>query len=445
LRDQSLPLEWIRDFVESVRPYLHVREEDSMLILLPNQAYKLNQSGIRILQQVLAGTDVEAIVNGSSDPSQARQDCYHFFVDLKALVSGNFGSGHGRRAVENVRYTAPFSQLPVLSEVALTYRCNLRCSFCYAGCNCTRGNSAEMSTDEVKKVLRVIREDADVPSVSFTGGEPTLRTDLPELIEHARSIGLRVNLISNGNRITAEYARTLEAAGLNSAQISIEGATAEAHDKLTQVPGSFEKTLAALKHLKSTSIYTQTNTTLNQDNLAEATGIVDLLARLGMERFAMNMLTPSGSATVNGHLAVSYTEIGDIIKSIHERARQRGIEFLWYSPTPYCLFNPIVEGLGNKSCAACDGLLSVDPLGNVLPCSSFETGVGNILREPFENVWQSAQARFWRHKEYAPDHCSGCDSLTACAAACPLYWEACGTAELTQAVAKQQEVADVVF
>jgi radical SAM protein with 4Fe4S-binding SPASM domain len=81
-------------------------------------------------------------------------------------------------------------------------------------------------------------------------------------------------------------------------------------------------------------------------------------------------------------------------------------------------------------------LLSIDPEGEVLPCSSFDYGVGNVLNIDFLDIWQSAQAAFWRNKKYAPEQCDGCSSFDVCAGACPLYWDACGTAELNTAFRK---------
>jgi radical SAM protein with 4Fe4S-binding SPASM domain len=437
--EQQYPLDWIGEFINSVRPYIHLRRTDNLVILLPNKGYKLNPSGIDILEHLLDNKAVEELLARSLNPAKAQRDIYHFMCDFRALISGCFGDGRGRKAVERIKYEIPFTKLPVLSEIALTYRCNLACKFCYAACNCHSSKSEELETVEIKRLLKVIRDQADVPSVSFTGGEPTLRKDLPELIAYARKIGLRVNLISNGTKIDTTLAKELCSAGLNSVQISIEGPDASVHEGLTAVPGSFERTLAGIRAMRDQGIHTQTNTTINARNADHVEGIVELLSSLKLPRFAMNMLTPSGAYQANEDLFISYTEIGEVVSRVQKRAKKLNIEFLWYSPTPYCLFNPLTEGLGNKSCAACDGLLSIDPLGNILPCSSFDQGVGNLLQDQFEDIWHSAQAEFWRHKKYAPQECDNCDSFTACAAACPLYWQAKGTDELTQI--QQIEVA----
>jgi radical SAM protein with 4Fe4S-binding SPASM domain len=108
----------------------------------------------------------------------------------------------------------------------------------------------------------------------------------------------------------------------------------------------------------------------------------------------------------------------------------QGVEFMWYSPTPLCMFNPITLGLGNKGCSACDGLLSVDSGGNILPCSSCNDPVGNLLDSDFETVWRSSKGKAYRMKELAPPGCDACDNFAACHGACPLYWQHFGYDEL---------------
>ena len=87
------------------------------------------------------------------------------------------------------------------------------------------------------------------------------------------------------------------------------------------------------------------------------------------------------------------------------------------------MFNPIQAGLGSKSCACVDGLISVNPAGQVIPCSSFEQGIGDLLHQPFQKVWFSRTARYWRRKEFVPPVCERCAIRDICCGACPLYWE----------------------
>ncbi len=421
---------WVDDFVKSISPHIYVRAADSLLILLPNQAYKLNPTGLYLLKQTLAGRPIAEVMATRLADDAAVGDVHDFFCDVRALVMGCLGEGRDRRAVETIPFERPHNTLPVLSEIALTYRCNLSCRFCYAGCKCTKKpDSREMSTDEVKRVLEIIRHDAEVPSVSWTGGEPTLRPDLAELTRHAVDIGMRVNLITNGVNVSTNLAASLKAAGLRSAQVSIEGPDAEVHDSLTQVAGSFDRTIEGIAALKQAGIHVHTNTTVNRVNAPHLRGIVALAKELGLDRLSMNMVIPCGSAP-DAEVTITYTEMAGLIREVRSAARELGVEFMWYSPTPYCIFNPIAARLGGKSCAACDGLLSVAPNGDVLPCSSLPRSVGNLLRTRFDKVWNSRKALYWRGKRYAHGICRKCPQFDLCTGACPIYWDAMGYDEL---------------
>ncbi len=454
-------LQWIDGFVKNIRPHVFVRKRDNLLILMPNQAYHLNDTGIYLLSRTLAGVPIRRVIPREHQTEERLSEINDFFCDIRALVIGCLREGHGRRAVEQVPFSRAGSVLPVLSEIAVTYRCNLACRFCYAGCSCRNASGSagvltrmsgnaregtcapgEMTAREIEIVLRRIRHEAEVPSVSFTGGEPTVREDLPKLIRSAVRIGLRVNLITNGTLLTQSLARELKRAGLRSAQVSVEGPNAEVHDALTGVEGSFERTIRGIEALKGQGIYVHTHTTINRLNAEHIEGMPALAKSLGLPRLSMNMVMPCGSARPTGHagtedsqpasgqVSLRYREIGDLVKLVKRTARDTGIEFMWYSPTPYCMFNPIAGGLGGKACAACDGLLSVAPNGDVLPCSSLADPVGNILHQSFGAVWNSERALYYRNREYVPDDCRSCGHLDLCSGACPIYWDAFGCEEI---------------
>jgi radical SAM protein with 4Fe4S-binding SPASM domain len=431
-------LRWVDELVTRARPHLALRPEDELLILVPNRPVKVNRTAVRILGMVLdEGLGIANVLAREGDGPRRRAEIHAFFTDLASWLDGTIGEGFGRRAVVREPFAADFCRYPVLAEVALTYRCNLTCGFCYAGCGVAGlpsgwSEDRAMSDDEVCRVLEVIRRDARCPSVSFTGGEPTLRPGLPLFVRHAKKLGLRVNLISNGQRLDAERVAALADAGLDSAQLSLEGATAEVHDALVGRPGAFERLWAALERLRACGVRVHTNTTLSRRNLPVAGAIVDLVADRGLDRLTMNLVIPCGSAGALPDLGVSYRDVGDNVLRLRSRAEARGVELVWYSPLPLCLFNTIAHGLGNRGCAAADGLLHVSPSGDVLPCSSFghSESLGNLLRQPFEEVWQSRSARFFRAKEMMPGGCEACPEAAACQGACVLYWRERGVAEL---------------
>jgi radical SAM protein with 4Fe4S-binding SPASM domain len=431
----AIDLSWIDEFIDRVRPYVFVRAADNLIIKRPNQAQKLNAQGVAILEQLLSGKTIGEVLDEVGRAPRKIRDIYLFMFEVKRFMEGTLDETTRTSAVDVQPFEMRFSRLPVLSEIAITYRCNLQCTFCYAGCNCTTnpvGDDREMSTAEVLDVLGAIRQDAQVPSVSFTGGEPTLRPDLTDLVAEASRLGMRVNLITNGTRITAEYAETLKAAGLDSAQVSLEGVTAGTHEKVTAIARSFERTVAGVGHLKRAGIAVHTNTTINRDNLMECGAMPEFVKHeLGNAKFSMNLVVPTGSAALNERLVVRYSELGPHLLAIAAESERHDVEFMWYSPTPMCMFNPIAHGLGNKGCSACEGLLSVGANGDVIPCASYDETVGNLLEQDVIDVWQSDRAEQFRDKFLAHPQCRDCEDFQVCNGACPLYWRHMGFEELT--------------
>ncbi len=431
---KNLDVSWIDKFIDNVRPYVFVRSEDNLLIKLPNQATKLNPQGVWILSELFGGKSIQSVFERVGRDRQKVRDIVLFIHRIKQYLEGSLDEFSQSDAVEIQPFNLRFLRLPILSEIAVTYRCNLKCTFCYAGCNCTAnpsGDSSEMTTNQIREVLRSIYGKAKVPSVSFTGGEATLRKDLPDLVEYAANLGMRVNLITNGVLVTNALARDLASAGLASAQVSLEGVCPETHEALTQIPGSFQKTIDSLRCFSDAGIRVHTHTTINRDNLPECAEMARFVKReLNGERFSMNVLIPAGSAILARRLIVSYTELGPCIEEIMDAARRESVEFMWYSPTPMCLFNPLAHQLGNKGCSACDGLISIAANGDVLPCSSCDDPVGNLLTGNILEIWNSQKACWYRNKQFARRECQECEDFRICNGACPIYWRELGYQEL---------------
>ncbi len=421
-----MDLSFATEFITSTQDFVFIRPEDKLLILRPNKIHHLNRTATEMLTALYAQEepDVAAVVNETAarygvPEAQVAADLERLLQSLALVLQDREGAAP---AVRRTPFGSHARELPVLSEIALTYRCQNRCTFCYASAPDRGPEVPEMTTDEVEHVLDVIVDDARVPTVSFTGGEPTLRPDLPDLIGYAKGRRLRTNLITNGVRCGANgYVEKLAAAGLDSAQVSLEAASPEIHDAVVGRPGAWRQTVQGVRNLKAAGIHVHTNTTINSHNRDHLLALVDFLAEMEQPYLSMNMVIRTGDAV--GSMEIGYQEIGDLVLPLKERANEHGMRFVWYSPVPLCLFNPVAHGLGSQSCSAADGLLSVAPDGSVLPCSSFEQGVGNLLQEPFETVWNRRAAKYWRRKEFLPPGCRDCDLAELCCGACPLYWD----------------------
>ena len=422
------------ELVTQTRSYIYIRPEDGLFILRPNRVHHLNETAVAMLSRLYSNDhvpDVDATVKEIAaqyavDEDRVRGDLYKLLVSIAALLRDDVC---GAPAVSERPFGTHKRELPVLSEIAVTYRCQNKCVFCYAESPARGREVAEMSTAEVMTIIDRIFDEAHCPTVSFTGGEPTLREDLPDLIAHAKGKGMRVNLITNGLRCAdPEFVSALKEAGLDSAQVSLEGPNPEVHDTVVRHRGAFAQTSQAVHALRAAGIHTHTNTTICRSNREHLLELVDYIAdELHSEYFSMNVIISTGTALQHMEQDVTYTEIGPIIEQVQRHAQEKDVKFVWYSPVPYCLFNPITHGLGSKSCACVDGLLSVAPDGELLPCSSYERGIGNLLRDSFGDLWYSAEARYWREKQFIPPVCRGCEMRHICCGACPLYWAAHGS------------------
>ncbi|MHA2434188.1 MAG: PqqD family peptide modification chaperone, partial [Candidatus Thorarchaeota archaeon] len=230
--------QYVKEIVTSTKCYIWIREEDQCLILRPNRVHHLNETATTILSRLYRGHNVKEVVRDISQKFEVSLETVEEDVTkLLSAVCSILKQDYCPDCTPQIT-TTPFGshelKYPVLSEIALTYRCQNRCMFCYADAGYR--NTEELDTTSLRRIIWKIFHEAHCPSLSFTGGEPTLRNDLPELIEYAKSLkernqGMRVNLITNGIRCSSKnYVLKLKQAGLDSAQVSLEAGTARIHE-----------------------------------------------------------------------------------------------------------------------------------------------------------------------------------------------------------------------
>ncbi|MCD6263551.1 radical SAM protein [Candidatus Bathyarchaeota archaeon] len=320
-----------------------------------------------------------------------------------------------------VERAEPFSQVlsaPIRMDLALTFRCQNNCLHCYAG---GPHETPELSTEDWKRVMDRLHE-LGVFIYTFTGGEPTLREDLPELLAHAQRIGAVTGLITNGRRLKdEEYVESLVEAGLDFVQITLESHLPEVHDAITQSPGSWEETVEGIRRIVPTPIYATTNTTLNRMNADHFLETIQFIHDLGVRAFGCNSLIYSGKAPeVAEEFALPIEGLKELLPKVLVKARALEMKFNWFTPTPYCVLNPVSLGLGVKSCSACRANMCIGPQGEVYPCQSYFEPLGNILRDDWDSIWNHPLCQEIRNRDYAPEKCRECPEFQICGAGCPL-------------------------
>jgi radical SAM protein with 4Fe4S-binding SPASM domain len=320
-----------------------------------------------------------------------------------------------------VEKVEPFSQelsAPIRMDLALTFRCQNDCQHCYTG---GPHETEEIDTENWKRVLDRMKE-LGIFIATFTGGEPTLREDLPELIAHAQKIGIVTGLVTNGRKLRDRgFVSALEKAGLDFAQITLESSRPEIHDRMTGAKGSWQETVEGIRNLIPTTIYTTTNTTLTKLNAAGFSETLGFIHSTGVKAFGCNGLIHSGKGpSFAEDNALKPDELKSILQEIQEKASHLGMSFLWYTPTRYCELNPVSLGLGVKSCTASGMNMCIGPSGNAYPCQSYFQRLGKFLETDWNKIWNHPVSRQLRARKYAPKDCEDCAELPICGAGCPL-------------------------
>jgi len=308
---------------------------------------------------------------------------------------------------------------PPRMDLALTYSCNNNCYFCYTG---GPRKVTELGTADWKKVIAKLW-DSGIPQIVFTGGEPTLRSDLVELIDYAREFV--TGLVTNGRKLSS-LAADLHRVSLDYVQVSLESHLPEVHDSMVGVKGAWQETRDGIVAALKSDLAVITNTTLTKDNLSLFPDLILAGSELGLKMMACNTLICSGRGTCSKKDAgVSLEELKSVLSKALEVARKVGVKLDWYSPTCYKQFNPVEFGFGAKACSAAQYNMTVEPDGSVIPCQSwFKEKVGNILQDPWPDIWNHPVALGFREKAYLKGRkeCEGCEYLHQCYGGCPLEY-----------------------
>ncbi len=353
---------------------------------------------------------------------QAQTDYDAFLADFEQLIQPD---SCPVCAMDDLEISAPFSSRPTAPyrmDLAMTYRCNDDCAHCY---NARPRNYPEMSTSEWKRVIDKVWE-LGIPHIVFTGGEPTLRDDLPELIAYAESNGQITGINTNARRLSdLNFVQTLVAAGLDHVQVTVESHDPTIHDQMVGRRGAWKQTIQGLQNLLDTSLYVMTNTTMLHANSPYMAETLDYLAGLGVLTVGLNALIYAGQGlTVDTGLRES--ELPPLLDLAQEKTSQHGQRLIWYTPTQYCNFDPQQLELGVKGCTAALYNMCVEPDGGVIPCQSYYHQLGNLLTDPWDSIWNHELSVHLREREYVPIVCQECALLTECGGGCPLAMEAQG-------------------
>jgi pyrroloquinoline quinone biosynthesis protein E len=303
--------------------------------------------------------------------------------------------------------TAVEPPLGLLAE--LTHRCPLRCPYCSNPLELSRA-AAELDT---ATWARVFDEAASlgVLQLHLSGGEPTVRRDLPELVRHAAEAGLYTNLITSGVLTDPAKLDALAAAGLDHVQLSVQDAEAGSADRIGGLTGGHARKLVFAGLVKAAGLPLTLNAVVHRQNLDRLPDLIALALELGAGRLEVAHVQYYGWALANrAALLPSLAQLEAATETVHQAsARLKGRLVIDYVVPDYHAKRP-------KACMGGWGrmVLAVSPAGRILPCHAAESLPGmvfpNVRETSLRDAWERADAftRF-RGTGWMPEPCRGCD------------------------------------
>ena len=303
--------------------------------------------------------------------------------------------------------TVEFSERPFIAIWEVTQACDLACVHCRASAQPNR-HPMELSSAEGKNLIDEIAA-MQVPVFVLTGGDPIKRPDLFELIEHARSVGVRVSLTPSATPLlTREIVVRLKEAGLARLAVSMDGAGAETHDVFRGMSGSFARTLDAVRWANEIGLPVQINTTFSRRNIGEIDAIVALMETLKITLWSVFFLVPTGRGKLNDLLSadefeqvfaklyqLSHTASFDIKTTeaqhyrrylLQQRAAERRIGIASEAP------EKMADAIGRAPRGLNDGkgFVFISHTGEVFPSGFLPLTAGNIRWQPLSTIYRES-------------------------------------------------------
>ncbi len=346
-------------------PYrLHLRLEpdgDGVLIVNASTVLHLNQTAAEYAYH---------LVKGTSDEEAARQIATRYQVTTKQALADFQDLKDRLLTMIDIPDLDPITFFdferddPYAGEISAPYR--LDCALTYRlpegadpDAAPTKRVDRELSTEEWVSIIDKAWE-IGIPHLVFTGGEPTLREDLPELIARAEANGQVTGLLSDGLKLADDkYLNTLLQTGLDHLMVVLHPED--------------EGAWAALDKVLPEDLHTTVHLTLTPENASSATALLERLANMGVNALSLSVNSP---------------ELNEVLQTTAEEAAEFQLSLVWDVPVPYSIQNPIALETAEDEPPQGAGRawLYVEPDGDVLPTQGVNQVLGNLLRDNWDVI-----------------------------------------------------------
>ena len=349
-------------------PYrMHLRmhgDGNSILILNASTILHLNPTATEFAYHFIKGTPADEVTKKvakryRAPKAQIRDDFSTFSDRLNTLLHTEDLDPVSYLGFERITPHAEGLSAPLRLDCALTYNLPPKMRADDAP---TKRVDRELDTAEWISILDRAWE-AGIPHVTFTGGEPTLRDDLPELIAHAEAKGMVTGLLSDGLKLAnAEYLNTLLQTGLDHLLFILN----------PEKSNSWE----ALNAILPEDLYTTVHLTINEENASDVEEIVARLSNLSIN--ALSLSAP--------------TDYDEILQTASDQAANAGLTLTWDLPVPYSTHNPVKLETEEDKVPEGAGYawFYIEPDGDILPAQGMADDIlGNALKDNWSEIWKN--------------------------------------------------------
>ncbi len=345
--------------------------------------------------------------------SVLNHDCLDFLGEMleKGLLKTSFsikGISKQERLSETegelfdaLREKAIIKQIPLIVHFDLTYKCNLDCVHCYI----VNENRSVLGVEKAKNILNQLAE-AGTLYLTLSGGEVLTRKDFIEIARHGRKLHFALRILTNGTLMDEAMADKIASLNPEMVAISIYSTKPEIHDKITKVPGSFQKSISVAGMLRNRDVRLKISTVIMKENMGDYHDIYELSRQLKAAFQADYRITPKTDGN-KSPLAVHVDEeyLANLLADpiFTEKSEPEPQEV--YSG----IFNTIPCGAGHISCY-------VTPYGDVYPCVQLPINCGNLKEASFAKIWKNSPEllKFRSIKISDIISCSQCEFFRYC-------------------------------
>ncbi|MDU1889501.1 MAG: radical SAM protein [Dysgonomonas sp.] len=319
-------------------------------------------------------------------------------------------------------------QLPNIA-FELTDKCNLGCRYCY---NIWKIPGAERKTfDSYEKAIQALVRlfsQADIRNVTLTGGEPFVAQRVREIALFCRMEGKTVTVISNGFKGTTSDYKSLVAMGITLFEFPIHSANEAIHDDITQVKGSWRKSIDSIRAVQSLKGYPVPVIVLTKYNVDVLGDTLDFIDALGLRRVMMNRYNIGGCGTAEpASVSATHSQLKNAFETANRKAKELGMVISSNVCSPDCLLDPADYPnilFGHCSDNVLQKPITMDINGNIRLCNHSPVVAGNVFKQPIEDILYSSYARSWN--EIVPEYCAKCQKWDKCRGGCRAASEQCG-------------------